>query len=199
MEALKRTREDQYFLEEEQRRLDQLRRKAARDAETHRLMQAVGITDRELVRELEEAGFDLDTLRVLDLVPLVQVAWSDGAVSERESQQVFNIARLRGIHPGSAAHTRLQAWLTERPSDGFFQTCLRGIKAMLHHRPGTEAQALSRDLAWYCTRVAEASGGIFGLGPKVSREEAELLAQLTAELDSRHHDAADRMARELSR
>ena len=126
---IRRTREDHYFLKQEQQRLEEMRRKSAREAEISRLMEAFGIREQELVRELADAGFDIETFRLLYLVPLVQVAWSDGGVSPRESDQVLGIAGLHGIKAGSAAHERLVAWLTERPSDQFFQACLRGHKS----------------------------------------------------------------------
>lgn len=196
---ISRTREDHYFLKLEQKRLEEMRRNSAREAEAVRLMAAFGIREQELVRELAEAGFDVETFRVLYLVPLIQVAWSDGGVSQRERDQVLEIAGLHGIKGGSAAHDRLVAWLTERPSDQFFQACMRGVRAMLRHRPPSESQALRRDLVWYCTRIASASGGFLGLGSGVSREEELMLTQLARELDARHHPTIVQLTRELER
>lgn len=194
---IRRNREDQYFLKQEQMRIERVRRQSAREAETLRLMEAFGIRDQELVRQLSDAGLDIDTFRVLYLVPLIQVAWSDGNVSPIERDKVLEIARLHGIKAGSAAHERLRAWLSERPSHWFFETCLRGIKAMLADRPSLEAQALRRDLVWYCTRVASASGGFLGFGSRINREEELMLTKLTMELDARHHAAVVKVSREL--
>lgn len=194
---IRRNREDHYFLKQEQMRLEELRRQSAREAETRRLMEAFGIRDQELVRELSDAGFDIDTFRVLYLVPLIEVAWSDGDVSSSEREKLLEIASLHGIKAGSGAHERLRAWLSERPSQRFFETCLRGIKAMLGDRPSSEAQALRRDLVWYCTRIASASGGFLGLGSRISREEEMMLTRLTTELDARHHATLLKVAREL--
>jgi len=194
---IRRNREDQYFLKQEQIRIEEMRRQSAREAETLRLMEASGIRDQELVRELSAAGFDIDTFRVLYLVPLIQVAWSDGGVSPSERDKVLEIAGLHGIKAGGAAHQRLRAWLSERPSHRFFETCLRGIKAMLGDRPSSEAQALHRDLVWYCTQIASASGGVLGLGARISREEEMMLTRLTMELDARHHAALVEVTREL--
>ena len=194
---IRRNREDQYFLKQEQMRLEELRRQSARDAETRRLMEAFGIRDQELVRELSDAGFDIDTFRVLYLVPLIEVAWSDGDVSSSEREKLLEIARLHGIKAGSAAHERLGTWLSERPSPRFFETCLRGIKAMLGDRPSSEAQALHRDLVWYCTRIASASGDFLGLGSRISREEEMMLTRLTRELDARHHGNVVKVAHQL--
>lgn len=84
------------------------------EIDTIRLMEAFGIRNRQLIRELSEGGFDLDTFRVLYLVPLIQIAWSDGDVSPREREKVLEIAGLHGIKAGSAAHVRLRAWLNKR-------------------------------------------------------------------------------------
>lgn len=196
---IRRNRENQYFRKQEQMRMEEMRRQSERQAQTVRLMEAFGIRDQDLVRELSDAGFDIDTFRVLYLVPLIQVAWSDGGVSPRERDKVLEIAGLHGIKQGGAAHERLRAWLDKRPSDRFFKTCLRGIKAMIGDRPRLEAQSLRRDLVWHCTRIASASGGFLGLLPRISKEEESALAQLVAELDARHHAAVERVTEELSR
>ena len=196
---IRRTREDHFFMQQEQKRLEEMRRESAREAEILRLMEVFGIRDPELVRELSDAGFDSDLFRVLYLVPLIQVAWSDGGVSPSECEEVLGIAVLRGIKPGSAAHERLLGWLRERPSDRFFELCLRGIKAILAGRPSPEAQALRRDLVWYCTRIASASGGFLGFGSRVSGEEEAMLTRLVADLDVRHHGTIDKLSRELER
>ncbi len=194
---IRRNREDQYFLKQEQTRMAEMRRQSTRQAEILRLMEAFGIRDQELVRELSDAGFDSDTFRVLYLVPLIQVAWSDGDVSRGERDKVLKIAGLHGIEAGSVAHNRLREWLSERPPHRFFEACIRGIEAMLRGRPSSEAQALRSDLVWHCTRIASASGGFLGLGSRISREEETMLTQLTMELDARHHAAFVKVSREL--
>ena len=197
MDDISGAREGQYVPEEEQKRSEETRDRSAQDAEAIRLMERFGIRDQQLVRELSDAGFDVDTFRVLYLVPLIQVAWSDGGVSPSERDKVLEIAGLHGIKAGSAAYERLRAWLSERPSHRFFETCLRGIKVMLGARPSVESQALRRVLVWYCTRIASASGGFLGFGSRISREEERMLTQLAIELDARHHAAVVEVGREL--
>ena len=107
MHNINRSREDEYFLRLEKQRLEKMRRNSAREAETVQLMEAFGIRPKELVRQLLDAGFNSDTFRVLYLVPRIQTAWSDGSVSERESQQILQIANLRGIAAGAEP---MNAW-----------------------------------------------------------------------------------------
>ena len=189
------TLEDEYFFHLEQRQKKEMRRKAEREEETRGFMEASGIQDPDLARELADAGFDIEAFRLLFLVPLVQVAWSDGHVTSREMQLILKVASLRGFNLGSETHARLAGWLNERPTDRFFKAGLRGVKAILKGRPPAEA---SVDVVWYCTKVAEASGGLLGFGSRVSAEEQAVLTQLTAALESTHGAGVRQVAAELS-
>ena len=196
---IRQSRESAYFLQQEQKLLERMRRNAAQEAETLRLMEALGIRHQEAVRELVEMGFDLETARLLYLVPLIQVAWSDGSMSQKEREQILGVAAVHGFQTGSAAHDRLVGWLTERPSERFFRACLGGVKAMLKNRPPAEALALGRKLVSYCTGIASASGGFLGLRSGISAEEEDLLVQLAKELEVHHRGAAGQLAEELAR
>ena len=190
-------KEDEYFFKLEQEQREEQRRREARDAETRGLMEAFGIREEGLIRELADAGVDREAFRLLHLIPLVQVAWSDGSVSAAEAERILRVASMRGFNPGNAAYDRLQGWLDQRPSDRFFQASLRGVKAVLVHRPADEASALSRELVWYCAQVAEASGGFFGLGPRISEEEERVLAEVAGNLESTHSAAIRLVAAEI--
>lgn len=153
--------------------------------QAHRLsfMEAPGIREGELIHDLADMGFNPKTFALLQLVPFVQVAWVDGEVSDKERDLVLDIASLRGVSKGSVAHDLLATWLTQPPSARFFRTCLAGIRAVLRHRSPREATALRRELIWYATRVAGASGGFLGLGSRISDKERSLLTQLDIELE----------------
>lgn len=183
---LKNVREEDYFHRREQEFIERLRRRMALEAECRELAETLGLNDRELLRTLQEMGYRRATVRLLYLVPLVQVAWAEGSVSRGERELILKAARLRGIEPGSAAYERLTEWLNERPSEEFFERTLRLISAMLQALPPEEREADKRDLVAYCTRVAEVSGGLVGfvgLGGRVCREERELLERIAAELE----------------
>ncbi|HWQ32997.1 MAG TPA: hypothetical protein VNQ79_09080 [Blastocatellia bacterium] len=183
---LKNVREEDYFHRREQEFIERLRRRMALEAECRELAETLGINDLELLRTLQEMGYTRATVRLLYLVPLVQVAWAEGGVSRSERELILKAARLRGIEPGSAAYERLTEWLDERPSEEFFERTLRLISTMLQALPPEEREADRRDLVAYCTRVAEVSGGLVGfvgLSSRVCREERELLERIAAELE----------------
>ena len=62
------------------------------------LGERTGLTDPALIAELEALGFTPDTVALLPLVPVVQVAWAEGGVSTKERALVadFVPAERRG-------------------------------------------------------------------------------------------------------
>ena len=119
---------------------------------------------------------------LLHLVPLLQMAWAEGGVSDRERVLIVEAARARGIEEGSPADGQLKGWIASRPSADLFEKSLRAIGAILQARPSEEREASQRDLLSYSTAIASASGGILGFG-KVSPEEQRVLARITEEFE----------------
>lgn len=145
------------------------------------LAAVTGIRDRALLVQLRELGFSRDTVVLLFLAPLAQVAWAEGAVTPREREALTARAGRAGILPGTRAFRTLTSWLDVRPSDGFFSGCLDAIRAIATRLPGEEQATIVRDLLSSSRAVAGASGGLLGFGA-VSGEEKALLARIAAEL-----------------
>ena len=118
------------------------------------------------------------------MVPIIQVAWAEGGVSDEERALILEFARERGIQSGSVADQQLSLWLRERPGEDVFARATRLIRAMLDH-PDAQGQTLRlEDLIHRCEEIAAASGGILGFG-KISGEERALLGRIQAALKGR--------------
>ena len=126
--------------------------------------------------------FTPDTVSLLPLVPVVQVAWAEGGVTAAERTALVTLARSRGIEAGSAADAQLAQWLDAKPSDTVFASATRLIRAMLD--ASAQPNINADDLVAYCERIAAASGGMLGIR-SVSAEERALLASITADLKGR--------------
>lgn len=187
----RRAQEEEYFRKREKELIEKLRRRAEEDASRRRMMERTGVADDEILQDLEALGYTPETVMLLHLLPLVQMAWAEGGVSGRERDLIIEAARARGIEDGSAADRQLSNWLTKSPSDDFFERTLRAIGAILQARPSDEREASRHDLLAYCTAIASASGGILGFG-KVSDEERHLLARISQEMERAHGPAAQR-------
>jgi tellurite resistance protein len=137
-------------------------------------------------------GYKAETIGLLELAPLLQVAWADGSVSAPERDEILQFAARQHVVDDSPAHVTLNVSLERRPSDGFFDTSLRAIQAMLAGLQPDVRSALHRKLVDSCTAVAVASGGFLGRR-KISDEEQLVLGHITAALEQGHaHPAAKR-------
>ena len=178
-----RSLEDEYFRKKDKELVEKMRRAATSAEARVEMGKRTGLTDPELLQELEALGFTPETVVLLPLVPVVQMAWAEGDVTPAERRLVVKLARARGIQEGGAADLQLVDWLDHRPGEQVFTHATRLIRALLA-APG-EGALTAGDLVKHCEAIAAASGGMLGIIGRVSAEERQLLATLAAELKGR--------------
>ena len=148
--------EEEYFWKKERTLLTRLRADRRREHERFVLRAALGTDDEVLLAKLQASGLTPDTLGLLFVLPLVEVAWADGIVSPGERQVILEMAARRGIVPDTAASRKLMGWLDQCPTDQFFDTACEAVRLMLETEdPHTRADD-ERDLIGSSTRIAEA-------------------------------------------
>jgi hypothetical protein len=180
-----RGQEAAYFRNQDTQLLEKLRESARLEEITAALAEKLQVDNPELLRRVMALGVTLDTGPAFLLAPLVQVAWAEGEVTEREHKTVLRLAGTRGVEERSPAHAQLLKWLQERPPDAFFDTATEVIKVGLSVLPPGEQEERIKRIVQACQEVAEASGGLarlLGLGSGVSGEEESLLDTITATL-----------------
>ena len=177
-----RSLEDDYFRKKDKELIEKLQRAAQTEQARTDLSRAAGISDPAALQELLDLGFTPQTVGLLPIVPIVQMAWAEGGITPAERDLIVRFARGRGIAEGTDADRQLTAWMNERPSDAVFHGAGRLIRAMLDS--GSAAGLKADDLVAYCESIASASGGVFGIG-KMSAEEKTLLAGIAADLKGR--------------
>jgi hypothetical protein len=177
-----RSLEEEYFRKRDKELIEKMRRAAAAEQARTDMGRKVGITDPGLLEQLQELGFTPDTVILLPLVPIVEVAWAEGGVSAAERGMIVKLARSRGIEEGSAADRTLTAWLDDRPGEQVFAQATRLIRAMLDSSGPHDLTA--DDLVKQAESIAAASGGILGIN-RVSAEERQLLQALAKQLKDR--------------
>lgn len=197
-ESLRRANEESYFSKRENELIEKMRQKAAEAAERKSMGDTLGIADEEVISELIEIGFTRETIALLHLTPLVQVAWASDGVSTNERKAIVDVARLHHVKPGSEADRQLAEWLDVRPSDEFFARSIRAIRAFVSALPADERQSGAMSIIDCCTAVARVSGGILGFGWKVSDAERELLGQVAEALKLNYKDEAEALEAKLN-
>ncbi|HSE02995.1 MAG TPA: hypothetical protein VLK35_02480 [Methylomirabilota bacterium] len=180
-----RSLEEEYFRKHEAKLLEKLRERAKLEEIGEALAVKLQIDDPALLKRIMDLGVTLDTGPAFLLAPLVQVAWGEGAVTDREREKVLRIATDRGVATSSPAYAQLQAWLRKRPADAIFETAIEAIKTGLSVlTPAERAERIKR-IVDGCREVASASGGLgrmLGLGTGVSSEEESILDAMAAKL-----------------
>ena len=187
--------EEEYFWRKEKELVARLREEAQRQKETHDLQELLGTMDDKLPTELQRVGITPETLALLHLAPLIEVAWAEGEVTARERELILAMAERRGVTPGSPAYEQLSGWLDQRPDQELFDRACEGARLLLAKLSPDERTTATNDLVKSCTLVAEAAGGILGM-LAISPEEREALTHITSRLTEKKQAVADsRLAR----
>ena len=170
--------EDAFFRREDQKLLARLQELRKAELNREELAKATGISKPEVLDRLLGLGIQTETLAALSIVPLVEVAWADGQLDAKERHAVLEHAGDAGIAKGSAAYGLLEAWLQHRPSQQLLDAWRDLVRAIREQIGAEEAERLKAEIVERARRVVRASGGVLGLGSKVSSAEAAMLASL---------------------
>lgn len=177
-----RVEEDVYFRERDRELLEAQRRAEAREAQRSEIGAVLGIQDDAILVDLQQLGYDVDTVKVLPLLPLVRVAWAEGVVTAREREAILAAAKSNGIDDWTPAYKKIEGWLEEPPSDPLYQPSLRILGRVL--REGATNAPRLQEIIQACTKVAAASGGFFGFGASVSDIEREVIERIRKALEA---------------
>jgi hypothetical protein len=120
-----RAREEEHFRKKDRELIEKLRQADAAAKARRALEQEADLHDPEMLRELDLMGFTPETIALLPLVPVLQVAWAKAGVSSAERTLIVNLARSRGIAANSAADRTLNEWLEHKPSEDTFHKATR--------------------------------------------------------------------------
>lgn len=181
--------EEEYFHQVDAELIDEMRRRAASEERHRRMAEVSGIEDLEILEALENLGYDDTTVTLLELVPVVQVAWIGGAISEAERDRILAIAGRHGVRPNTPTHQQLTAWMDQRPREEFFQGTLRAIQAVLGSLPSELRRARKDALIRDCTGVATASCELFGWTSRACAAKQKLLGEMEKHFNAERQPA----------
>jgi hypothetical protein len=184
--------ESQHFLAETASRRAELRGKvddaSARLAKRRALESGAGTDDVGILDRIEQLGFNGDSIRVLDLLPLIHVAWADGRIQRSERALILSILEQRGIAARSDASLFVESLLEARPSETFLTESLALVVDL-----AKQTGANKDDIVDLCAKVAEIGGSLLRIGPKTTDAERALIGDVARALG----DSAVERFREL--
>lgn len=130
--------------------------------------------------------FAKNDIDILNILPLIKVAWADGQISKRERRMIFDSAFELGVKPTADNIERLAGWLKLSPKEEFLLDGIALLGRRLRQSDPDELARKKYDLLSRCTLIAEASGGnakTQGGGPRISSEEVHAVKQIASILN----------------
>lgn len=169
--------EDSFFHAQDEKLLNEFRQQLATKELKDQLADCSGIHDQNVLDRLLELNIRPQTLAALSLVPLIEVAWADGKMPDKNRTAVLEAAERMGIAPQDDAHQLLEAWLKQRPGADLLQGWKQYVRALCDKLDAAAQERLKHDLLDRAQKIAEAAGGVLGMG-RVSAAEKAKLAEL---------------------
>ena len=174
--------EDSFFVKENARLLKKLKEKEAEAAKRQSFKDIANIENEVLIDALIELDIEPHEIAALSLVPLVEVAWADGAIQSRERKAIIKAAEEGGIEAGSENHDLLENWLGTKPGPELMKTWKVYAHALLERLDDVVGSELKKRLMTRTTEIAEAAGGFLGIGA-ISDSEQRVLDELARAFD----------------
>lgn len=183
LEPRRRALEESFFAKHNRKLLQALRGEAARLARRDALAVASGIGDEVVLDHLLDAGLEAESVAALALVPLLAVAWADGELDTRERRAILEAASSTGgTERRGPAYALLEQWLAQAPDHTLIALWAEYAGGLARSLAPDARRAVRADMLSRARAVAEVSGGLLGLGKRISPAERLALQRLRAAL-----------------
>lgn len=189
IEKIGQANEESYHRNQDNVLIAELRKKMENQARAEALKTETSVADDGVLARLAELGITPETVPVLHLVPLFDVAWADGEIQDGERVLLNEAADAYGITEGPAREL-FESMLSAPPSSQLVAASTAFISSLLHVLPEDEAAVAKGNLVDLSIRVADACGGVFGLWGRIEDSERAALNRVAERLSEGHPDAA---------
>lgn len=177
--ATGKTMEEAFFYQQDCRLIEQ-RKKLQQMKETKdNLAKVSGIKNEALLEKLVELNIRPETLATLFAIPLIEIAWADGELQDKERDLLFKYAGETGMRKKGLDPKVMLEWLKHRPDPSLFEAWAHYVQALWPELSATERQTLKEEVMNDARTIAQAAGGFLGFS-KISNDEQIMLDKLEA-------------------
>jgi hypothetical protein len=184
LEHQRQSLEDVFFLNEDRKILEKLRLMQKMQETRENLSRVSGIQNDHVLQVLVDLKIRPETLAPLTLIPLLEIAWADGVLDNKEKNAVLAAIKQSGRLKNPEDQALLEQWLQRRPAPELLEAWTHYIKGLCERLSPEEKASLKNELMTHTRAIAEASGGFLGLGNKISPAEADMLKKLEAAFET---------------
>jgi hypothetical protein len=178
-ESRRSTFEEAYFRKKDADLVEKLRAVFQTKRDRDELKRLTGITSDEVLDRLMAVQVNGEMLTAFKLLPLVEIAWADGACDKREADAVISAAVNHGIPKDSQALDRIKDWLHRGPNPEARKAWLMYAQELRKVLSPAELKTFREDLLHTARAIAELSGGIVSTFFTVSGGEKAVLKKIT--------------------
>jgi hypothetical protein len=178
LEKDRRTLEDTFFSKRDAILIEQLKRMEKMKESKESLRSVSGIKSDEVLEKLVSLDVRPETLVSLGQVPLIEIAWADGEIDEKEREAMLKAVINAGFEKGSINYTLIENWMTHRPPKELLSAWVHYIQGLCESLSEEEKKNFCAKIVDRARMIAEASGGFLGLGNKISKAEQKVLDTL---------------------
>ncbi len=175
----KQALEEAFFKKAEKEQVAKYREKLSKQQTIEELREISGMDNEKVLSHLVDAGITGETMAAIALVPLVHVAWSDGAIETKEREAILQAAEHKGINADSPARDLLDKWLEQNPGDELFGAWCDYVGNLDQHLDAGQLAELRDQIVEFAREIARAAGGFLGFG-SVSDSETRALEEIAA-------------------
>ena len=134
-------KEEGYFQQRDAELISKMLQRLNAESTAADLKASTGIDNESLLVNLAEHGITLDTVPVLHLMPLIEVAWADGEIQSLERDLIMDAAASKGITEGPA-YDFLKSLLDSAPAQPLVNAATEFLAHLVATLPEAEGDAL---------------------------------------------------------
>jgi hypothetical protein len=181
-ESRRNSFEEAYFRKKEADLVEKLRQVFQAKVDREELRRVTGISSEEVLDRLMAVQVRGEMLTAFKLLPLVEIAWADGACDKREAEAVVAAAIKHGVPHDSLALQRIKEWLERGPNPEARKAWSMYAQELRKVLTPAELKTFREDLLQTARGIAELSGGILNVFFTVSVGEKSVLKKITEAL-----------------
>lgn len=172
--------EDAFFSKEDARLIEQLAIMEKMKESKEALRKVSGIQSEDVLDRLVALNIRPETLVPLGQVPLIEIAWADGELDEKERNAMLKAVMDAGFEKGSINYTVIESWMKHRPPKQLLTAWVHYTKGLCEVLTDDEKKRFQEKIIDRAKKIAEASGGFLGLGNKISAAEQKVIDTLNS-------------------
>lgn len=181
-EARRSSFEEGYFRKKDTELVDKLRGVFQTRRDREELRKLTGITSDEVLDRMMAVQVNGEMLTAFRLLPLVEIAWADGACDHREADAVIEAAVKHGIARDSEALKRIAEWLKRGPNPEARKAWAMYAQELRKVLTPEQLKTFRDDLLHDARAIANLSGGILNTFFTVSGGESEIIRKINTAL-----------------